>query len=308
MRQSTLLSVLTAVATTVSAVPFARRNVAHAAVARDDQSGKPDDFPANCTLEYTVVASNVCLGIAAQFNITLDTLFSLNGKYIDQMCSNLEIGQILCISTDPADALSTSSTAPPTSSTTDAPPPVSSTTTTSSSPTSSSSSSVANDGDSDGDNHNNGDNSNNSNTDNNSSNSNTGNNSNNSNNGNNGNNSGTTPNNDNTISTGASDSSATVYHGVATFFFQNAIAGACGSVHSDSDLIVALETSMYSGGSNCGKTLTITNADTGVSITAIVADECPTCISAESIDLSQGAMAVLASTEAGMVNVAWTMS
>jgi len=40
---------------------------------------------------------------------------------------------------------------------------------------------------------------------------------------------------------------------------ENQGTGACGSVSSDSDKVVALQTSMYNSGSHCGETITITN-------------------------------------------------
>ncbi len=49
----------------------------------------------------------------------------------------------------------------------------------------------------------------------------------------------------------------------------------------------------------CGKSLVITNTNTGKSVTAIVADACPTCDAAGSIDLSQGAFEALDTLEDG---------
>lgn len=43
-----------------------------------------------------------------------------------------------------------------------------------------------------------------------------------------------------------------------TFFYQNGIAGACGTVHSDSDVIVAMDSALYSQ-SICGQKVTIWN-------------------------------------------------
>jgi len=94
-------------------------------------------------------------------------------------------------------------------------------------------------------------------------------------------------------SSSASSSSGSTYSGVATFFYrastlahslslpghaltlclaEDGNAGACGSTHSDSDKIVALQTSMYGSGSYCGKTVVITNTSNGKSVTATVAD------------------------------------
>ncbi|BGP21891.1 hypothetical protein JCM10295v2_000768 [Rhodotorula toruloides] len=65
--------------------------------------------------------------------------------------------------------------------------------------------------------------------------------------------------------------------GIATFFYQNGVAGNCGAVNPDSALIVALPTATYANGVHCGQTVTITRVDTGSSIQAKVADSCPTC-------------------------------
>ncbi|BGP21394.1 expansin family protein [Rhodotorula toruloides] len=71
---------------------------------------------------------------------------------------------------------------------------------------------------------------------------------------------------------GSSASSGT-YSGQATYFFQNGVAGACGSVHSDSDYIIAIDSAMWAGGAHCGQTVHITNTKNGKSVTATVADE-----------------------------------
>ncbi|BGO94773.1 hypothetical protein NBRC10512_005408 [Rhodotorula toruloides] len=105
-----------------------------------------------------------------------------------------------------------------------------------------------------------------------------------------------------------SSASSGTYSGQATYFFQNGVAGACGSVHSDSDYIIALETSMYAGGSHCGQQVKITNTGNGKTITATVADECPTCSTSQSIDLSQGAFDALGSESQGVLPVNWNFS
>lgn len=111
-------------------------------------------------------------------------------------------------------------------------------------------------------------------------------------------------------STGSSSSSSSsgTYTGEATFYYQNGVAGACGSVASDSDKVVALQTSMYGSGGYCGKTITITNTDTGASTTATVADECPGCSSSSSIDLSTGAFDAIGSEDTGVLNVSWSFN
>ncbi|KAL7339609.1 hypothetical protein BJY59DRAFT_726754 [Rhodotorula toruloides] len=74
--------------------------------------------------------------------------------------------------------------------------------------------------------------------------------------------------------------------GIATFFYQNGVAGNCGAVNPDSALIVALPTATYANGAHCGQTVTITRVDTGNSIQAKVADSCPTCDNSSCLDLS----------------------
>ncbi|KIJ48871.1 hypothetical protein M422DRAFT_77601, partial [Sphaerobolus stellatus SS14] len=88
--------------------------------------------------------------------------------------------------------------------------------------------------------------------------------------------------------------------GTATFFFQNGVPGACGTVHQDSDFIVALQTEQYANGVQCGRTITITDTDTGKTAVGTVADECPTCDGSGSIDLSEGLFEVFAPTSQGV--------
>jgi len=101
----------------------------------------------------------------------------------------------------------------------------------------------------------------------------------------------------------SSSSSSSTYTGYATFFTQGGVAGACGTVHSDSDYIIALDSAMYGSGEYCGKSLTIHY--NGKSVTATVADECPTCASSTSIDLSVAAFTSLASEDVGEMQVTW---
>uniref|UniRef100_A0A0K3CRI9 FGENESH: predicted gene_16.2 protein n=1 Tax=Rhodotorula toruloides TaxID=5286 RepID=A0A0K3CRI9_RHOTO len=94
--------------------------------------------------------------------------------------------------------------------------------------------------------------------------------------------------------------------GIATFFYQNGVAGNCGQVNSDDSYIVALPTSTYAGGSHCGQSVKITRSDTGQSITAKVADSCPTCNNASCLDLSVGAYKALGGTDSmGVFDITW---
>jgi len=92
--------------------------------------------------------------------------------------------------------------------------------------------------------------------------------------------------------------------GQGTFFYQNGVAGACGTVHSDNDVIFAMDSAIYSQ-SICGKSVTITNVANGKSVTGTVADECPTCNNAQSIDMSVGAFTQIAEESTGEIDITW---
>ncbi|KAJ8296737.1 Expansin-like protein 1 [Rhodotorula toruloides] len=94
--------------------------------------------------------------------------------------------------------------------------------------------------------------------------------------------------------------------GIATFFYQNGVAGNCGAVNPDSAMIVALPTATYANGAHCGQTVTITRVDTGNSIQAKVADSCPTCDNSSCLDLSTAAFKALGGTDAmGVFDITW---
>lgn len=109
-------------------------------------------------------------------------------------------------------------------------------------------------------------------------------------------------------STGSSDSSLN-YGGVATYFYQNNNAGACGNVNPDSALICAMDQDRYgnSGSSSplCGKQVKITNQNNGNTVVVTVADDCPTCDNENSIDLSVAAFEALDSLSTGEVPIVW---
>ncbi|CEQ39046.1 SPOSA6832_00541, partial [Sporobolomyces salmonicolor] len=137
-------------------------------------------------------------------------------------------------------------------------------------------------------------------------------------------------------STSSSGSSGTAYTGTATFFYQGGVAGACGTVNSDSTPLVALQTEMYGSGSYCGKTVVITNKGAsslppwrcnllqfgltrrrspassspanGKSVTATVQDECPGCSSSASLDLSTGAFDSIGDEGTGELSISWYFS
>ncbi|KAK8861581.1 hypothetical protein IAR55_002404 [Kwoniella newhampshirensis] len=101
--------------------------------------------------------------------------------------------------------------------------------------------------------------------------------------------------------------------GYATYFYQGGNAGACGVVHSDSDYVIAIDSngwwSDYSSNSNsqyCGKSIVVTNVGNQKSVTAIVADVCPSCVSDNSLDLSVAAFNAIADPSEGQVPITWT--
>jgi expansin (peptidoglycan-binding protein) len=104
---------------------------------------------------------------------------------------------------------------------------------------------------------------------------------------------------------------------LATYYYQNGNAGACGAYHSDSDKIIAINGAGYwsnyeSGGVSpyCGKWITIKTTDgSGRSTQAMVADVCPTCTgSTNSLDLSVGAFEDLGTLSQGQIDIEWSFN
>ncbi|KAF9464753.1 RlpA-like double-psi beta-barrel-protein domain-containing protein-containing protein [Collybia nuda] len=96
----------------------------------------------------------------------------------------------------------------------------------------------------------------------------------------------------------------------ATFFYQNGVAGACGTVHGDGDMIAAIDGNRYGNlgakSSLCGKRVKVTNPANKKSVVVTIADACPTCKNGNSIDLSEGAFKQIATLDQGMVGITWT--
>ncbi|CAO1619002.1 unnamed protein product [Sympodiomycopsis kandeliae] len=93
--------------------------------------------------------------------------------------------------------------------------------------------------------------------------------------------------------------------GQATFY--DAGLGACGDTNSASDMIVAVTPSMYGGGSNCGKQISITNQKTGTTQQATIKDLCPTCGGSQDLDMSKGLFKALGGTEnEGVFPITWS--
>jgi len=97
---------------------------------------------------------------------------------------------------------------------------------------------------------------------------------------------------------------AEVHEGQATFYAQNGVAGACGTVHKETDLICALDSRLYKKGL-CGKKVHVRNTKNGHTVVVTVEDECPTCVNANHIDFSTGAYDILGSENDGVLPIEW---
>jgi len=97
--------------------------------------------------------------------------------------------------------------------------------------------------------------------------------------------------------------------GQATYFYQGGNPGACGIYHSDSDYILALDYRLYGSlgvqSQYCGRSVTITNTNTGATATGVVADACPTCSNENSLDLSVGLFQALGNMNDGVLPISW---
>ncbi|EIM86528.1 barwin-like endoglucanase [Stereum hirsutum FP-91666 SS1] len=92
--------------------------------------------------------------------------------------------------------------------------------------------------------------------------------------------------------------------GYGTYYLQNGTPGSCGAVHSDSDFIVAVDKDRYDP-SLCGLSIQITNTVNQKTVGATIADDCPTCESYNSLDMSVAAFDAIADERTGKVNIEW---
>ncbi|KAL7415949.1 RlpA-like double-psi beta-barrel-protein domain-containing protein-containing protein [Mrakia frigida] len=113
--------------------------------------------------------------------------------------------------------------------------------------------------------------------------------------------------------TAAASSSSENTGGYATYFLQNGNPGACGNYNSDDTPLVAI-TSEWWGGDNfssgsdlCGKYVNIKRVSTGATVTAVIADACPSCVNGNSLDLSVGAFTALGQESEGMFEIEWSL-
>lgn len=94
--------------------------------------------------------------------------------------------------------------------------------------------------------------------------------------------------------------------GKASYYTPNGGVGNCGGKGlKNSDLIVALPTSAYNGGKNCGKKINVTYK--GKTVQGTVRDRCPGC-PGNQIDLSKGYFEQFANTDVGILKpLTWTV-
>jgi len=75
-----------------------------------------------------------------------------------------------------------------------------------------------------------------------------------------------------------------------------------GSTHLE---LTSVKDSALYNGDLCGKHVLIIDIANGKSVTATVADECPTCTNANSIDMSVAAFEALADKSVGQISIKW---
>ncbi|GAA5822960.1 hypothetical protein JCM11251_004437 [Rhodosporidiobolus azoricus] len=96
------------------------------------------------------------------------------------------------------------------------------------------------------------------------------------------------------------------FSGRGTYYFQGGAAGSCGVYNSDSAYIVAVNSAQMNSGL-CGKTVHIKNTANGQTVTATVADTCPSC-SYGSLDLSEAAFGAIGSYGSGVLPISWSFA
>ncbi|KAI8089466.1 RlpA-like double-psi beta-barrel-protein domain-containing protein-containing protein [Halteromyces radiatus] len=92
-----------------------------------------------------------------------------------------------------------------------------------------------------------------------------------------------------------------IFSGDGTFYTVGL--GSCGKTNTDSELVVALSSSLMAKGKYCGKKIKITTP-TGT-VTATVVDTCPSC-SPSSVDLSPAAFKKIGKVAAGRISIKWS--
>ncbi|KAJ6540599.1 hypothetical protein B0H19DRAFT_1381639 [Mycena capillaripes] len=109
---------------------------------------------------------------------------------------------------------------------------------------------------------------------------------------------------------GSTGGGGTTFTAIASFYDPDGGIGACGTVLQNSDFVVALGVDTWDNGAHCGETVTV--EFNGASISVIVADRCAGCVDLHgpnSIDLAEGAIAALDPNyeNDGLIKVQWTL-
>ncbi|KAI1495180.1 RlpA-like double-psi beta-barrel-protein domain-containing protein-containing protein [Biscogniauxia mediterranea] len=102
------------------------------------------------------------------------------------------------------------------------------------------------------------------------------------------------------VASPSSASTGTTFTGDITYYTPGL--GACGSTSTDTEHVVALASSQFSGSDPCGKTIEITKD--GKTTTATVVDKCPSCAEG-AIDVSSTVFESIADLSVGRTTVTW---
>ncbi|KAJ7616081.1 hypothetical protein FB45DRAFT_841722 [Roridomyces roridus] len=92
-------------------------------------------------------------------------------------------------------------------------------------------------------------------------------------------------------SSGGSGSSSGSINGIATYYDPDGGFGACGSVLTNDMFVVALNAGDYASGAHCGRSISVQYQ--GRSVNAVVQDYCPGCQGDHGIDLTEPAISVI---------------
>ncbi|KZT03484.1 uncharacterized protein LAESUDRAFT_659606 [Laetiporus sulphureus 93-53] len=88
----------------------------------------------------------------------------------------------------------------------------------------------------------------------------------------------------------------------ARFTYYEVGLGSCGQTNVPTDSIVALDSALYNGGSECGKSITISL--NGKTTTATIMDECPGCPEG-GLDFSEGLFEYFSDLGVGVLTGEW---
>ncbi|THG97299.1 hypothetical protein EW026_g4672 [Hermanssonia centrifuga] len=80
--------------------------------------------------------------------------------------------------------------------------------------------------------------------------------------------------------------------------------GACGWTNQNSDKIIAISSSIFGSGGNCGQYIQITNTANGKVAYGTVADSCPGCGSTD-LDMTPSLFEELGTLPQGVLQISW---